>query len=191
MRVGLFFSLGHSTVVFASLRGNRGRPSAPCNGAFDAFKDDWRRDRHRGLRGLPPHHRASPICIVLISGVAENAPIAHQGRRCREIGLQLANGGLVTRLFGSRCSAHHAKLADVSARLPVRPRLRHRDRDRFARHRRVAELRKDCRCGRSCYFPRSSPQAWPDRYRRRHSDDRTLMDGRWSSRSAGSVIISP
>ena len=97
LAVGLFFSLGHSTVVFAA--------SAAIAVSVSAMQ--WRLDAFREIGGVIG--TAVSAAFLLIIGFANLIVLASIWRRLRQspdaedlAGLEAANGGLVTRLFGSR-----------------------------------------------------------------------------------------
>jgi high-affinity nickel-transport protein len=97
LAVGLFFSLGHSTVVFAA--------SAAIAVSVGAMQ--WRLDAFREIGGVIG--TAVSAAFLLIIGFANLIVLASIWRRLRQspdredlAELEAANGGLVTRLFGSR-----------------------------------------------------------------------------------------
>ena len=97
LAVGLFFSLGHSTVVFAA--------SAAIAVSVSAMQ--WRLDAFREIGGVIG--TAVSAAFLLIIGFANLIVLASIWRRLRQspdredlAELEAANGGLVTRLFGSR-----------------------------------------------------------------------------------------
>jgi high-affinity nickel-transport protein len=97
LAVGLFFSLGHSTVVFAA--------SAAIAVSVSAMQ--WRLDAFKEIGGVIG--TAVSAAFLLIIGFANLVVLASIWRRLRQspdaedlAELEAANGGLVTRLFGSR-----------------------------------------------------------------------------------------
>ena len=139
LSVGFFFSLGHSTIVFvlgalvvarrarAERRGRERR--------LDAAPGDGRR-RPGGVRRLPAADRrcsTSRSCVTIVR--------MFRDLRHGDLDEARARGAArVARvhepLFRARDAGDPQAVADVPARLPVRPRLRHRDRGRAARARR-------------------------------------------------------
>jgi high-affinity nickel-transport protein len=101
LAVGLFFSLGHSTVVFAA--------SAAIAMSVSAMQ--WRLDVFKEIGGVIG--TAVSATFLLIIGFANLIVLISVWRRMRQsaakdnskddlAGVEAANGGLVTRLFGSR-----------------------------------------------------------------------------------------
>jgi nickel/cobalt transporter (NiCoT) family protein len=97
LAVGLFFSLGHSTVVFAA--------SAAIAVSVGAMQ--WRLDAFREIGGVIG--TAVSATFLLIIGSANLIVLISVWRRMRQTStnddvaeLAAANGGLVTKLFGSR-----------------------------------------------------------------------------------------
>jgi high-affinity nickel-transport protein len=97
LAVGLFFSLGHSTVVFAA--------SAAIAVSVSAMQ--WRLDAFKEIGGVIG--TAVSASFLLIIGFANLIVLISVWRRMRRSSakddlaeLAAANGGLVTRLFGSR-----------------------------------------------------------------------------------------
>ena len=97
MQVGLFFSLGHSTVVFAA--------SAAIAVSVSAMQ--WRLDAFKEIGGAIG--TAVSAAFLLIIGFANLIVLTPSGGECANpptrddlAELEAANGGLVTRLFGSR-----------------------------------------------------------------------------------------
>jgi nickel/cobalt transporter (NiCoT) family protein len=97
LAVGLFFSLGHSTVVFAA--------SAAIAVSVGAMQ--WRLDALKEIGGVIG--TAVSAAFLLIIGFANLIVLISVWRRMRRAstnddvtGLAAANGGLVTKLFGSR-----------------------------------------------------------------------------------------
>jgi high-affinity nickel-transport protein len=97
LAVGLFFSLGHSTVVFAA--------SAAIAVSISAMQ--WRLDAFREIGGVIG--TAVSATFLLIIGVANLIVLISIWRRMRQSAakddlavFEATNGGLVTRLFGSR-----------------------------------------------------------------------------------------
>ena len=97
LAVGLFFSLGHSTIVFAV--------SAAIAASVGIMQ--WRLDAFREIGGVIG--TAVSATFLLIIGFANLIVLISIWRRLRRsraddalAGFEAANGGLVTRLFGSR-----------------------------------------------------------------------------------------
>jgi len=97
LAVGLFFSLGHSTVVFA----------ASVAIAVSVSAMQWRLDAFREIGGVIG--TAVSASFLLIIGFANLIVLISIWRRMRQSGarddlaeFEPGNGGLVTRLFGSR-----------------------------------------------------------------------------------------
>jgi high-affinity nickel-transport protein len=95
--LGLFFSLGHSTVVFA----------ASVAIAVSVSAMQWRLEAFREIGGVIG--TAVSATFLLIIGFANLIVLISVWRRLRQspdkdelAGLEAANGGLITRLFGSR-----------------------------------------------------------------------------------------
>jgi nickel/cobalt transporter (NiCoT) family protein len=97
LAIGLFFSLGHSTVVFAV--------SAAIAASVSAMQ--WRLDAFREIGSVIG--TAVSATFLLIIGFANLIVLISVWRRLRQYPtddgvaeLEAANGGLITRLFGSR-----------------------------------------------------------------------------------------
>ena len=136
LSVGFFFSLGHSTVVFAlaaALRDRRPRAERRrCRTTARRCTQATGLDRHRRLRRLPLRDR----------GPQPGRPRRHRARssarmRQRRVQRGRARGaarsrGLMNRFSGARRALIQA-VADVPAGRALRPGLRHGDRGRAAR----------------------------------------------------------
>ena len=95
---GLFFSLGHSTVVvLASIGGGGDRDR--LQGPDGRHPCGRRRDRHAGLGGFPAAARGINFC-VLINVYRSFQRVQRGGSYAEdELDLMLAGGGLMARLF--------------------------------------------------------------------------------------------
>ena len=156
--VGLFFSLGHSTIVVA-LTVAIAVATTTLQGRFGAFRS------FGGVVGtlvsaLFLFAIAIANIIVLVSvwrtfqTVKTGRPVRRGRARPHARQSRPARAPVPPLLSPDR-----AQLADVSARRPVRPRLRHRDRGRPARRLGHASAHRAFRSGRSWSFRRCSPPA--------------------------------
>ena len=127
--VGFFFSLGHSTVVVLASAAIALTTSA-LQGRFDGVQAGRRHDRHAGLRAFLFVVAAANFVILL--SVYRTFQRGAPRRRLRRGRPQSSVGAARTARphLPAAVPADLAQLAHVSARLAVRPRLRHRDRDR-------------------------------------------------------------
>ena len=152
--VGFFFSLGHSTIVFSLARRARGRRQ-------DRSTRASRRSRTAGgyvgagrLRHVPlDHRRPQPARAARHRPhLPRDAQPARTTRSGSSSGCSTAaHEPLLPRRASSR--RIRVELADVSARRPVRARLRHGDRGRPARARRRRRDARTCRSSRCSRCP--------------------------------------
>ena len=159
LSVGLFFALGHSTVVALAVA--RGRAAADgAASAARAVQAGRRRGRHAGLGAVPVRDRGRQPRHPAV-GLADLPP--------RETRRALRRGGSRPAARQPRPAGppvppavrpDHQELAHVSAGLPVRAGLRHRDRGRRCSASRRRRPRRACRSGRSWCFRPCSPPAW-------------------------------
>ena len=131
--VGLYFSLGHSTVVvLASI--------------FVALAAATFKTQLESMHAIGGVIGTLVSALFLLAIAAVNLTIFFGVLRAfrhvraggayveEDMDLLLAKGGFLARIFRPLFAMVTPELAHVSARLPVRPGLRHRDRDRPNRH---------------------------------------------------------
>ena len=132
--VGLFFSLGHSTIVVAL--------SIAIAVTATALQDQFRRVQDasaassaRWCRRCSCSPSRSPTSWSCSRSIGRFRRVKSGGRFVEEdLDLMLANRGLAGAPVPPLFPPDRAQLAHVSARRAVRPRLRHGDRSRPARH---------------------------------------------------------
>ena len=157
--VGFWFAIGHSTVVVL-LALAIAVTTTEIAKHFDALKG------FGGVVGTSVStlflFLVAAMNVVILAGVWKAFRKVRARRRVRRSGLRPAveqpwpAGAAVP----AAVPADLAQLAHAAARIPVRPRFRHRDRGRPARHFRDASRRKACRSGRSWCSRRCSRRAW-------------------------------
>ena len=155
---GFYFSLGHSTVVVLASVGVA-VTAAAVQGPAGGFPDHRGRDRHLDIGRLPAPHRDHQRGHAgqRLSGV----PPRQERRGGRRRRAQPDDGGRrpVRARVPLAVPPDRGELAHVSARLPVRARLRYRDARSACWAFPPPRPRADCRCGRSWCFRRCSPPA--------------------------------
>ena len=133
LSVGLFFSLGHSTVVVLASAAVALTASA-LQDRFEEFEADRRHNRHIDLGDLSVSRRRCELHDPAfgLSHISRSAARRHFRRGgCRSP----AGAAWISRPRVQAVIRHRlAKLAHVSARTAVRARFRYRNRDRRARH---------------------------------------------------------
>ena len=155
---GFFFSLGHSTVVVLASSSlplprrcspTASSPSRTIGGIIGT-----------SVSALFLFAIAAANVLVLIQVYKAFRSVKRGGRLVEEdVDAILAQRGFLGRIFRRALPADRAKLADVSARPPVRPRLRHRHRGRPPRRLGHRRPRRACRSGRSSSSRHCSPPA--------------------------------
>ena len=131
--VGLFFALGHSTVVALAVAGVAATATL-ISAHFEPFRNVG------GMVGtlvsaLFLFAIAAANLVILRSVWRTFERVKNGGRYdAQDLDMLLASRGLLARLFRPLFGLITQKLAHVSARLPVRAGLRHRDRSGAARH---------------------------------------------------------
>ena len=158
LSVGFFFSLGHSTIVFA------------LGVLFVVGVGGLRRGRRRRLDAASATGLIGPIGLRVVPVLDRGPQPGRAGQHRADLPADArrpvrrgrARGAArQPRLHEPLLQAGHERgrqaLADVSARLPVRARLRHRDRGRAARARRRRRRPAGCRSTRSSACRSCSP----------------------------------
>ena len=130
--VGLFFALGHSSVVVLAVAGVAGAATALA-GSLDRFKAIGS-VVGTGVSALFLFAIAI-VNLIILRGVWRTFRHVRKGGSYvgEDFDLLLNSRGLLARLFRPLFRNHQRELAHVPDRLPVRARIRHRDRGSAAR----------------------------------------------------------
>ena len=161
LSVGFWFSLGHSSIVFALAFLLVARASdrwpARSRTTTPALHSVTGLDRHDRLRRLPlpdRHHQPADPGRDLARSSGEM-----RGGEYDEAALEehLNKRGLMNRFLGRLMRSVTKPVADVPDRAALRPRLRHRHRGRAAGAGRLGRRRRACPGTRSCACRSCSP----------------------------------